>query len=144
MSPTHDNTRRDHAAERFRAAGLPFTVQRRLIWDLLAERTDHPSADAIFAAIVEVLPGLSRATVYRTLETFVALGLVQRLGHPGSAVRYDPKTERHHHLICDACGVVVDIDSAELDGLELPRVRRTGFAVRDFSVQIAGLCRDCQ
>lgn len=131
--------------ERFAARGIPFTPQRQAVLDALAGRRDHPSADALFQAVAARLPGVSRTTVYRSLETLVRLGLVSRIAHPGAAVRYDPRTERHHHLICERCGQVEDLNSPDLDALPLPdsELRARGFHLRDFAVHLAGLCRDC-
>ena len=82
-----------------RDKGSALTVQRRVILESLAGREDHPTADQVFEA-VERLPGLSRTTVYRVLETLVELGVIHKANHLGSAARYDPNTERHHHLTC--------------------------------------------
>lgn len=130
-------------AQLFRQAGAPYTVQRHAIWEALSQRRDHPTADTIYDAVSGGVPGLSRTTVYRTLETLVQIGLATRISHPGAAVRYDPKTTRHHHLICDDCGAVVDLESAQLDALPFPDLDAGGFRVRDFSVSFAGLCTHC-
>lgn len=129
--------------ERLARHGLPFTEQRRQIWEALEGHTGHPSADAIFDAVEPRLPGLSRATVYRTLETFVQVGAVTRIGHPGATVRYDPKTRRHHHLICEECGAVIDVESDALDAISPPDTLPKGFIVRDFSVLYSGRCGAC-
>lgn len=136
-------SRTESAEARFRQAGIPFTVQRRAIWAAFCRRRDHPTAENVFQAVAPQLPGLSRTTVYRTLEAFVELGLAQRLGHPGAAVRFDPKITRHHHLICELCGAVTDLEDRRLDRLRLPRLADSAFRVRDFSVQIAGICGTC-
>jgi Fur family peroxide stress response transcriptional regulator len=127
-----------------KAHGLPLTVQRRTILEVLAERTDHPTADQVYAAVRQRLPGVSRTTVYRVLDTLVRLGLAVKTAHPGAAVRFDPHTERHHHLLCVRCDRVIDLHAPELDGLRLPDTRRLGFEVEDFSLHIRGLCADCR
>ncbi|HWP65920.1 MAG TPA: transcriptional repressor [Candidatus Limnocylindria bacterium] len=127
-----------------RAEGLPLTVQRRTILEVLAERTDHPTADQVFAAVRRRMPDVSRTTVYRVLDTLVRLGLAVKTPHPGAAVRFDPRTERHHHLVCNACDRVIDLHAPELDTLELPDMRRLGFEADDYSLHIRGLCADCR
>jgi len=127
----------------FAKLALPLTIQRRAVYEVLLERDDHPSADDVHAAVEERLPGVSKATVYRTLDTLVELGLAERVGHPGSSARYDALLERHHHLVCDACGKITDVHSPSLDQIRLPSVRASGFVVRDFSVHIRGLCEQC-
>ena len=126
-----------------RAEGVPITVQRRTILEVLAERTDHPTADQVYAAVRRRMPDVSRTTVYRVLDTLVRLGLAVKTPHPGAAVRFDPRTERHHHLVCTRCDRVIDLHAPELNALRLPDTRRLGFEIDDFSLHIRGLCADC-
>jgi Fur family peroxide stress response transcriptional regulator len=128
----------------FRAHGVPLTIQRRAVLEELSRRRDHPTAEGVYEAVSKRIPGLSRATVYRSLETLVELGLAARIAHPGSAARYDPKTWRHHHLVCERCGLVLDIESPELEKPRLRAPAGSGFAIRDWSIQFTGLCADCQ
>jgi len=127
----------------FAEAGLVLTLQRRVIWEAFHARTDHPTADTIFEAVKDSHPGLSRTTVYRTLETFVELGLADRLAHPGIAVRFDPRTDLHHHVVCDVCGEVTDVTSKKLDAVVTPRLPG-GFEAREVSVLVRGTCSRCQ
>lgn len=138
----------DADLERFekvcRAHGLPLTVQRRLIYEAVQNHPDHPTADDVYCAVRDRLPGVSRATVYRTLESFVRLGLLGKSAHHGSARRYDKNTTRHHHLMCVCCERTVDLDQPSLDRLRLPDVRRTGFQILDYSVHFTGVCSACR
>jgi Fur family peroxide stress response transcriptional regulator len=127
-----------------RAEGMPLTVQRRTILEVLAERTDHPTADQVFAAVRTRMPDVSRTTVYRVLDTLVRLGLAVKTPHHGASVRFDPRTERHHHLVCTRCDRVIDLHAPELNVLRLPDTRRLGFEIDDFSLHIRGLCARCR
>lgn len=130
-------------AEACRRQGLPLTQQRRLLMDLLVASEEHPTADELFRAAQRHLPGVSRTTIYRVLETLVELGLARRVSHPGGSVRFDARTDRHHHLICTTCGRVRDLEAPELDRLPPPGGLR-GFEVQDYSVHFTGLCRECR
>jgi Fe2+ or Zn2+ uptake regulation protein len=90
------------------------------------------------------LDGVSRTTVYRTLETLVRLDVITKACHPGSSVRYDAQTGIHHHLVCLRCNSVQDFHDARLDGLAVPDTTHFGFEVKDFRVQLRGLCRRCR
>jgi Fe2+ or Zn2+ uptake regulation protein len=96
-------------AEAFRARGLKLTPQRQLLFRLLHDNTTHPSAEALFLAASEQMPGISLRTVYQTLNDLVTLGELQQIDFvPGSA-RFDPNLSDHQHLVCDTCGVVRDV-----------------------------------
>ena len=56
-----------------RSKRLPLTVQRRAIFEAVLERDDHPAADQVFEVVKERIPGVSRTTVYRVLDTLVDL-----------------------------------------------------------------------
>jgi Fe2+ or Zn2+ uptake regulation protein len=129
---------------RCRELGIPLTVQRSAIYAALAARSDHPTADQVYADLRTRLPGISKATAYRTLDKLVELGLVVRVSHPGSAARYDAKTHRHHHVVCDGCGAMTDLEAPDLDRLTIPDLTSRGFAARDFSVHVRGICHACR
>ena len=126
-----------------RRRGLAVTVQRRTVFEALAVRRDHPTADQVYDAVRDRLPGLSRTTVYRVLETLVGAGFARKVQHAGGVARFDPITERHHHLVCEACGRLVDIGDDAVPTLRLPKARGTGFRVTDYSVSFLGLCGAC-
>jgi len=129
---------------RCRDLGLRLTVQRRAVLESFMDAPDHPSADQVYAAVCGRLRGISRTTIYRTLDQFVRMGLLTKTCHPGAAVRYDNRTDVHHHLLCLACGRIIDIDNARLDSIRLPDTKPFDFEVRDFGVHIRGLCGRCR
>lgn len=127
-----------------RARGLPLTIQRREVFRTVLERDDHPTADQVYDALADRIPGLSRTTVYRILGVLVDMGVVRRLYHPGAVARFDGKILRHHHLICRQCEKVIDIHDATWDRLALPETASEGFEIEDFSVYFAGVCAECR
>lgn len=129
--------------ERCRKNRLSLTVQRRAILENLSSRTDHPTADQIYASIQDRITGVSRTTVYRVLETFVQLGLAQRISNPEAKARFDADTSRHHHASCLVCEKIIDIDAQQLPDIDLGNVDLGGFKVFDCSVVAVGLCSDC-
>lgn len=142
MSPEPDSM--ELAAKICREAGFALTLQRRAVLEALARRSDHPSADEVHRSLDPRFEAVSRATVYRTLENLAAHGVIRRVCHPGAAIRYEIRTGRHHHLVCDRCGRIEDFEHASLDGLTIPNLSRRGFRLRDFSVHLRGLCAACR
>lgn len=128
-----------------RAHGLPVTVQRRCIFEALCDRTDHPTPDHVYALVKDILPGISRTTVYRVLETLVRVGVLTKACSPSAAGRVDPRTSRHHHLVCQHCNRLFDVDEDAVKyRIRPPDVRRQGFAIQGYSIYFTGLCAACQ
>jgi Fe2+ or Zn2+ uptake regulation protein len=142
----------DHAKdERFerlrqlcRDRKLVLTPQRRAILRAVLDLDDHPTADRVHATLGRRRVRVSRATVFRTLESLVRLGVITKACHPGVSVRYDSRTDQHHHLVCLSCDRVMDFQDARLDTLPVPDTRPFGFVVSDFKVQLRGTCRECR
>ena len=127
-----------------RERGLRCTVQRRAILEAVLELNSHPTAEQVYEAVLPRLPGISKTTVYRALESLARLGVITKACHPGAAARFDGRTELHHHLICLSCDAVVDISDERLDALVVPDTSGFGFEVTDFKVQLRGICRRCR
>ena len=128
-----------------RREGIPLTMQRRVIFTALLKRDDHPTVDQVFAQVKDrILPGVSRTAVYRALETLANLGVVQRTHHFAASARFDGNMEQHHHLVCTACGEVVDFQDINLKIQNLPAVRQDGFTLLDYSVYFEGHCSTCK
>ena len=126
-----------------RLRGERCTVQRRTILEAVFDFDNHPTADEVYDAVREKLPGVARPTVYRTLDFLARMGVISKACHPGSVTRYDSRTEIHHHLVCLRCDQFVDFEDAALDNLEIPDTSALGFEVSDFRVQLRGVCRSC-
>jgi Fur family peroxide stress response transcriptional regulator len=139
---------KERQLEMFRQAcrdrGLAFTPQRRAILAAILDLDNHPTADQVHQALAGEKPRVSRATVFRTLEAFVRDGVLSKACHPGSAARYDWRTETHHHLVCLRCDQVMDFADSRLDDLPVPDTRALGFVVQDLRVQLRGTCRRCR
>lgn len=129
-------------------AGLKLTPQRMAIVRELADDLTHPTAQELFERLQPAFPTMSFATVYNTLDALAKLGLVGSL-RLGSAVRFDPNTELHHHAVCDGCGAIADLPGPV--GPPSPAVKKSieaaqaasGFAIRVEERTYRGLCSRC-
>ena len=126
------------------ARGHRFTEQRAAVYRLLAHTTVHPTADEVFFGVRDEVPGISLATVYKSLETIVSCGLASKLSHADGSARYDGRTDPHHHARCIACGSVSDIPG-ELSDSDLCDIRSgaDGFHVTGYQLELTGYCPEC-
>lgn len=131
-------------AKKLRAAGLRLTPQRLAIYRYLSSTDSHPTAQAIFEKLRTEYPSMSLATVYNTLETLVNLGIINSLGTAGDdAVHYDGDLTPHVNLACVSCHRVIDLQSENVDQLELEVAERSGYQILGARVLYYGLCPRC-
>ncbi|MDH4226131.1 MAG: transcriptional repressor [Deltaproteobacteria bacterium] len=130
--------------EKVRKSGFKLTPQRMAIFEFLDGRTDHPSAEVIYAGIRKKHPAISFATVYNTVQALKESGAVLELTIDNERRHYDPNTTPHHHVICTKCGKIGDVFKDF--GLEtmLPEGVGDMYKVSSAHVNFYGVCRDCQ
>ena len=102
--------------QRLRDRGWRLTVQRRVVAEVLAGDHVHLTADAVHSRAQLVLPEISLATVYNTLNELVDMGEVLEISAGDGPKRYDPNTTiPHHHLYCVECGALRDVNPEGTD-----------------------------
>ncbi len=120
---------------------LRCTPQRYAVMAFLMRQNRHSTAAEIFAAVNRVDPRSSRATTYNNLRDLVKAGLVRDVAVEGRAARFEAKGVRHHHFICDRCGMVEDI---EWYNVPRPASGSLGRRVlRECELIFRGLCTKC-
>ena len=126
---------------RLEKSGLRCTPQRYGVLAFLVEHSGHPTAPEIFEAVNRLDPRSSRATIYNNLRDLVQTGLVREVAVEGRAARFDAKSTRHHHFICDWCGNVEDMDWYEVPAPASGAVGKR--MVRECELIVRGLCAKC-
>ncbi len=140
-SPEAANARLRAALE---STGHRFTEQRAAVYRFLSGTTSHPNADEVFQEVRGQVPGISLATVYKSLETLVNCGLAAKLSYSDGSARYDARMDLHHHARCISCGRVMDVPGHRL-GDELKGLSRglDGFSVLGYRLELTGFCGAC-
>jgi len=134
-----------HAA--LRSAGLRTGGGRELVLEELAAAGCLRSAQQLERALAERGQPVSRATVYRTLETLHELALVHRVETGEGVARFelaDPTGEHHHHTLCDRCGRVLTFADDDLEEAIERVAERLPFAVDRHDVMLRGVCAECR
>lgn len=121
---------------------MRYSHQRELILKEVLARTDHPTAEQICTSLRAVCPRLSLGTVYRDLNTLVAIGKVRRVSIPGEADRFDGELGSHQHMFCRKCRRVISLP-IPADHLEHLVMDCPGIEVENYSLTVFGLCAEC-
>jgi Fur family transcriptional regulator, iron response regulator len=111
---------RENMAEKLRAHGINPTHQRLEIAHALFSRSEHLSADQVLAIVNERHSETSKATVYNTLNLFLAKKLIREVIVDPNKVFYDPNTSPHYHMYDVESGKLTDIDAAAIRVSGLP------------------------
>ncbi|MDO5656975.1 MAG: Fur family transcriptional regulator [Paracoccus sp. (in: a-proteobacteria)] len=124
----------DARARRFetalRDAGIRLTRQRKAILRALAQSDDHPDAPTVLERARARLPGLSLATVYRTLSELEAQGVVLKLAFEGEAARFEPADQHHHdHMIDIDSGAVIEFTDERIERLQAEIAAEHGYEI---------------
>lgn len=105
----------DGLEDRLRRHGVLPSAQRLAVASYVLTTDEHPSADRVWERAREALPMISRATVYNTLNLFVAKGLLRSFVLGGDRLVFDPKLEPHHHLVDETTGRIHDVAWSALE-----------------------------
>jgi len=130
--------------ETLRNKGYRMTPQRLVVLAAIQNSEDHISADEIYAQVRSKYPRMNISTVYRTLELLTELGLVTQtdLGENRLCYHFADKGQ-HHHLICQKCGRVYNIDEALLAPFKKALFRQYRFSTELRHLAVFGRCARC-
>lgn len=95
--------------------GLKFTHQRMVIYKSIVDGDNHPTAEHVYESIKTQNPSISLGTVYKTLDTFVTAGIIQKFIDNKGVMRFDAILEAHTHLYCKKTNEISDYNNKELE-----------------------------
>jgi Fe2+ or Zn2+ uptake regulation protein len=124
--------------------GFRNTTQRALILEVVKAAERHLSAGEIFERVRQREPRIAYGTVYRSLHLLAQHGLIQELTFADEAARYDARTERHDHVHCTICGMLLDVDVPVAQIARHVAEEQSGFTVTDHHTVFAGVCPACR
>lgn len=128
-----------------RARGHRLTPQRILILDTIKAAGGHLTAEQIHLQVAARLPALNVATIYRTLQWLHEAGMISATDVGEGSLIYEYRAGNpHHHLICEQCRQVIEIDHEVMVALEAELHTRYGFSAQLEHLAIFGRCSGCQ
>ncbi len=138
----------------FKGCGYRITIPRQIILKVLEESSGHLSAEDIYLKVYKIYPAIGLATVYRTLEILVNMGLVSKFDFGDGRARYEliqdiKEPVHHHHLVCTNCGRIIDYTDFLEEEIELIKKiekklsAKYNFEIKNHTIQFNGLCDKC-
>jgi Fur family ferric uptake transcriptional regulator len=126
-------------------SGVRATPRRLEVLVELAQERDDVTAQQLWSRLRERDSRAGLATVYRTLSLLSEKGVVDVLSHHGGEQCYRLcGDEHHHHLLCEKCHRVVEVQECGLEDWVATAAEQHGFVATDHRVEIVGLCADCR
>ncbi len=127
--------------------GEKFTIQREVILETLYNSDEHLTPEALHQLIQKENPNLKTgiATVYRTLSRLEDSNIVTSLSFGAQGKKYELGAKDHHdHMICTECGDITEFVDEEIENRQHSIAEEHNFKMQDHSMQIYGLCKNCQ
>lgn len=140
---------------RLNHAGFRLTNPRELVMGVLSETDKHLSAEDVYVKALAINPSIGLTTVYRTLDLFTQIGVVQKFDFGDGKARYEltqnpAKKEHHHHLVCMKCKSIIDYADFMKEELELMKKtektlsQKHQFKITHHTVHFYGFCENCR
>ena len=127
-----------------RGQNLSLTRQREQILRVFLESEGHWSAEELANRVRSAYPGIGLATIYRTLKLLVESGIAEEHRFGGDVALYEPAQKHHEHMICLTCDRILEFEDDELEALKARIMADHGFRMVRHTLQIYGVCRECQ
>ena len=132
------------AAQTLKSAGYKLTMPRLTILNLLEQSGGHTTSAELLTLVEQSDPSIGRASVFRTLELLIKLGIVWTSGQGGSTIHYMVMPGgHHHHIVCKHCNKLIEFPDCRLGTLLADLEREYGVQVEGHLLEVYGVCREC-
>lgn len=129
----------------FEQAGYRLTSPRRALAGLIANRRGHFTAEELLGESRTRRVGVTRATIFRSLDVLADLGVVERLDLPsGEHAFVACAPAHHHHLVCSRCGRSTEVADRGIEQIAQGIGRETGYRIESHRLELFGVCPTCQ
>ena len=135
-----DSPLAEQILETLEQQGYRSTAPRRLVVRAVAGQERHFTAEGLYGN----LPGLGRATIYRSLKILVETGVICRVLLEDGHLHYQLSHRgHHHHLLCVECGASQDLLGCEIEDVLASTSARHGFEISGHWLEVYGKCQGC-
>ncbi len=132
--------------QHIQSEGLRRTNQRDLILETFLSTEGHLTSEDLYRLVHSQDGSIGLTTVYRTLKVLTEAGLASEVRFGDGKTYYEHlyNHEHHDHMICTACGRVIEFVSAEIEALQDEMADKFGFRPTHHSLRMWGICSKCQ
>ena len=97
-----------------KSSGYKYTKQRAKVYEIFLDNKDkHLTTEEVYNLVAKKDPEMGIATIYRTVQLFHKLGVLDQIAFDDNILRYELRVpnegHRHHHLVCINCGKVEEV-----------------------------------
>jgi len=126
--------------------GFNITKERELILREVLQRKGHYDAETLYIAMKTSGVKVARSTVYRTLDVLYDIGVVDKSSFGQNQFYYERMIDRahHDHLVCQVCDKIFEFVNEDIEKLQVQVCKENGFKMKSHSLQIFGVCTQCQ
>ena len=123
---------------------MRYSKQRDLVYEIVKNSHDHPTADTIYLKAREEMPNISLGTVYRNLTELVESNQILRVIVPGDSDHFDHTLINHSHFLCKECKSVTDLNKVDVDDLITTIEKNNKVKILSNQISFIGICSKCQ
>lgn len=119
------------------------TIQGQLVLNAVKHLSNHPTADDVYSYVEKLYPNISKATVYRNLNSLAEDGMLTKISVPDGADRFDHTLEKHYHIKCMECKEFMDLDLDYMRELDDKVSQLSGCKILSHDIAFKGICPKC-
>ncbi len=123
---------------------MKYSRQREIIHRTVVRNSIHPTADTVYSIVRSQEPNISLGTVYRNLNLLSEQGFLRKINIPNASDRFDGRLDEHHHILCEECRQLFDIELGDLSVLDEQIKKQSDFTVTGYQVLLTGICPGCK
>lgn len=119
-----------------------YTKQKNIVYQAMVGNYEHPTAEMVLGICRQIMPKISRATIYRNLKELANEKKIKRIELAGED-RFDITTKNHAHFTCECCGEFKDVSDINVDKIFHNGLSGIG-AISKIDIVLSGLCDRCK
>ncbi|GKU81791.1 Fur family transcriptional regulator [Niallia sp. NCCP-28] len=133
----------DMAMKALKEKKIRLTPQRLELINILSQENKHWTVEELYHILNERMPSVSITTIYNNINLFCELEMVKEIQFGESLSKYEWKKRDHYHIVCKACGDIVDVWYPTLKEVETVAESISKFQISSHNLQFYGVCSQC-